>query len=53
MAFRLSTSVATLTEKRKTLSPIEFEAWTRDFDSVKRGWRFNDLDGLYHEVNAT
>jgi hypothetical protein len=53
LAFRLSTTVATLTEKRTTLSAEEFESWTRDKDSVKRGWRFNEKDGLYHEVNAT
>ncbi|GJD22611.1 hypothetical protein RIVM261_075670 [Rivularia sp. IAM M-261] len=53
LAFRLSTTVSTLTEKRETLSAEEFEAWTRDKDSVKRGWRFNEKDGLYHEVSAT
>ncbi|BDA76503.1 hypothetical protein CAL7716_106690 (plasmid) [Calothrix sp. PCC 7716] len=53
LAFRLSTTVATLTEKRTTLSAKEFESWTRDKDSVKRGWRFDEKDGLYHEVSAT
>lgn len=53
LAFRLSTTVATLTEKRTTLSALEFESWTRDKDSVKRGWRFDEKDGLYHEVSAT
>ncbi len=52
LAFRLSTTVATLTEKRTTLSALEFESWTRDKDSVKRGWRFDEKDGLYHEVSA-
>jgi hypothetical protein len=53
LAFRLSTTVSTLTEKRNTLSAKEFEAWTRDKDGVKRGWRYDEKDGLYHEVNAT
>ncbi|OKH52786.1 hypothetical protein NIES2101_13040, partial [Calothrix sp. HK-06] len=53
LAFRLSTTVSTLTEKRNTLSAAEFEAWTRDKDGVKRGWRYDEKDGLYHEVNAT
>ncbi|RUS94671.1 hypothetical protein DSM106972_093080 [Dulcicalothrix desertica PCC 7102] len=53
LAFRLSTTVSTLTEKRNTLSAKEFEAWTRDKDNVKRGWRYDEKEGLYHEVNAT
>lgn len=53
LALRLNTTVATLTEKRTTLSSKEFESWTRDKDSIKRGWQFNEKDGLYHEVSPT
>lgn len=51
LARRLSTNVATLTERRQSLSEKEFEAWTRDRDGMKRGWRFNSKDGLYYEVS--
>lgn len=53
LARRLSTNVATLTERRETLSEKDFIAWTRDRDSMKRGWQFNSKDGLYYEVRDT
>ncbi len=50
LALRLNTNVATLQEKRATLSQKDFELWTKERDSSKYAWRFNEKDGLYHPV---
>ena len=50
LALRLNTNVATLQEKRATLSKKDFELWTKERDSSKYAWRFNEKDGLYHPV---
>ncbi len=50
LALRLNTNVATLQEKLATLSQKEFELWTKERDSSKYSWRFNEKDGLYHPV---
>jgi uncharacterized protein (DUF1778 family) len=51
LAMRLNTSASTLQEKRTTLNPQDFEIWSRERDPSKRGWKFNEKDGLYHPLS--
>jgi hypothetical protein len=49
-AMRLSTNVPTVQENRATMKQAEFESWCCDKDPIKRKWRYNEKDGLYHPV---
>jgi hypothetical protein len=47
---RLNTNVATLTKKRTTYTPQDFDRWCKDTDGSQYAWHFNEKDGLYHPV---
>ncbi len=49
-AMRLSTNVPTVREQRANLSQEQFERWCSEKDPIKRKWRYNEKDGLYHPV---
>ncbi|NJN12659.1 MAG: hypothetical protein HC836_41970 [Richelia sp. RM2_1_2] len=48
LALRLNVNIPTLKEKLETLSPTEFEEWSKNRDRLKYSWKFNKKDGLYH-----
>ncbi|WP_339384935.1 hypothetical protein [Iningainema tapete] len=50
LALRLVTDVATLREKRETMTEKEFVRWCKDRDPSGMGWQFNEKDKLYHPV---
>jgi hypothetical protein len=49
-AMRLSTNVPTVQENRATMKQEQFERWCSEKDPIKRKWRYNEKDGLYHPV---
>jgi len=50
LALRLVTDVATLREKRSTMTDKEFIRWCKDRDPSSMGWRYEEKDKLYHPV---
>ena len=48
LALRLNVNIPTLQEKQETLTPKEFEEWSKNRDRGKYSWCFQELDGLYH-----
>lgn len=48
LALRLNVNIPTLKEKQETLTPKEFEEWSKNRDRGKYSWCFQELDGLYH-----
>ncbi|MBD2778644.1 hypothetical protein [Iningainema tapete] len=50
LALRLVTDVATLRQKRETMTEKEFVRWCKDRDPSSMGWRYEEKDKLYYPV---